>query len=229
MLEVIVGLVIGVAGASVASLFYVHSVRRAAQVEAEKARADKATLDGQMGEVRARISDLEADKDDLTRRLEAEHTIRVQAETRLEEEQKNLREQEALLDSAREEFRDSFKALSADALQANRNEFLTQADQKMKPLQDLIATYGQQLKEIEKARNTAYGGLDQHLSGLREAQKVLEKETQQLATALRNPAVCAADGANHSCKGSWKCACPNSATLACKEHSPRRKGSAAQM
>ncbi len=66
MLEFIVGLVLGVAGATVASFFYVRSVRGAAQVEAERARADRATIDGQMGEVRARISDLEADKDDLT-------------------------------------------------------------------------------------------------------------------------------------------------------------------
>jgi DNA recombination protein RmuC len=124
---------------------------------------------------------------ELRGRLEAEQAARVQAETRLEAERKNLAAQRALLSEAEAELKDAFAALSAEALKESRQEFLGQADQHLKPIQDLLAEYQKRLSEIEKAREGAYGGLDQHLKGLGEAQQLLRKEAHQLATALRNP------------------------------------------
>ena len=127
-------------------------------------------------------------EEELRTRLEAAQAARIQAETRLEAERKNLAEQRALLSEAEGKLKDAFAALSAEALKESRQEFLGQAGERLKPIQDLMAEYQKRLNEIEKAREGAYGGLDQHLKGLGEAQQLLRKEAHQLATALRNPA-----------------------------------------
>jgi len=126
---------------------------------------------------------------ELRGRLEAEQRARVQAETRLEAERKNLAEQRALLDEAEGKLKDAFAALSAEALKESRQEFLGQADQRLKPIQDLLAKYEEQLRQIEKARNDAYGGLREYLEALKAAHQGLQKETHQLSTALRSPTV----------------------------------------
>jgi DNA recombination protein RmuC len=126
---------------------------------------------------------------ELRGRLEAEQRARVQAETRLEAERKNLAEQRALLDEAEGKLKDAFKALSAEALKDSRTQFLSQADEKLRPIQSLLKDYEKKLDAIEKARNTAYGGLEQHLKNLASAHDVLQKEAHQLSTALRSPTV----------------------------------------
>lgn len=139
-------------------------------------------------QLRDRINALEAESQELRQRLEIEYGTRVEAETRLEAERKNLAEQRALLAEAEVKLKDAFAALSAEALKESRQEFLGQAEERLKPIRDLLAEYQKRLAEIEKAREGAYGGLDQHLKGLGEAQQLLRKEAHQLATALRNPA-----------------------------------------
>ena len=126
---------------------------------------------------------------ELRGRLEAEQAARVQAETRLEAERKNLAEQRALLDEAETKLKDAFAALSAEALKESRQEFLGQAGERLKPIQDLLAKYEEQLRQVEKARNDAYGGLREYLEALKAAHQGLQKETHQLSTALRSPTV----------------------------------------
>ena len=121
--------------------------------------------------------------------LQTERDGRVQAETRLEAEKKNLAEQRRILDEAQVKLKDAFKALSADALEDSRTQFLSQADEKLRPIQSLLKDYEQKLDAIEKARNTAYGGLEQHLKSLASAHDVLQREAHQLSTALRSPTV----------------------------------------
>lgn len=126
---------------------------------------------------------------DLRTRLEAAQAARIQAETRLEAERKNLADQKRLLDDAETKLKDAFKALSADALKDSRQQFLAHADQTLRPIQDLLRKYEGGLREIEKARNDAYGGLKSHLETLAKAHDLLQKEAHQLSTALRSPTV----------------------------------------
>ena len=126
---------------------------------------------------------------ELRGRLEAEQRARVQAETRLEAERKNLAEQRRILDEAQVKLKDAFAALSAEALKESRQEFLGQAGERLKPIQDLLAKYEEQLRQVEKARNDAYGGLREYLEALKAAHQGLQKETHQLSTALRSPTV----------------------------------------
>ncbi len=121
--------------------------------------------------------------------LQAERDGRIRAEERLEAEKKNLAEQRALLGEAEGKLKDAFKALSSDALRESRQEFLGQAGERLKPIQDLLAKYEEQLRQVEKARNDAYGGLREYLDALKAAHQGLQKETHQLSTALRSPTV----------------------------------------
>ena len=205
MVELLVGLAVGAAGAAVAAYFYVQSVRRAAQIEVEQARAEKATLEGQLGEIRPRISDLEVEKDDLGRRLEREQAVRIEAETQLKAERQSFEEQQQRLNEDQDRLKEAFKALSADALKDSRTQFLSQADEKIKPIQALLDKYQEHLSEIERIRSDAYGGLKTHLDNLTKAQDLLQREAHQLSTALRSPTV----------RGAWgQLALRNAAELA---------------
>ena len=171
----------------VVALVWLVTAKRRDQEALALLQAGKSGLESRAEELATRINSLEADKDELSRRLEVEQSLRVRAETRLEAEQKNLREQKALLDKAREQLSDTFKALSAEALKDSRIQFLSQADEKLRPIQNLLKDYEQKLDTIEKARNTAYGGLEQHLNELLQSGQKWEKEAHQLSTALKSP------------------------------------------
>ena len=137
------------------------------------------------GELRQRIGELESEADGLRGELGEARSARVQAETRLEAEQANLQEQRRLLDEAETQLKDAFKALSAEALKDSRQQFLGDAGERLRPIQELLKTYEARLREIEKARTDAYGSLRQYLDGLRDAQEGLKTQTTKLETALR--------------------------------------------
>ncbi|MBI4400548.1 MAG: DNA recombination protein RmuC [Nitrospirae bacterium] len=126
------------------------------------------------------------------------------AETQRDEIQKNLEEQKALLSQARQEMAEAFRALSGEALKANNQAFLDLAktsfetlhaeakgdlalrqqaiDELVKPLHDSLKRYEDELRQMERVRQSAYGGLDQHLQRL-------QQETGNLVKALRAPSV----------------------------------------
>jgi DNA recombination protein RmuC len=110
--------------------------------------------------------------------------------------------------SAHERLVAEFKALSADALRANRADFLEQAQQTfaqlqtqsagdlekrqiaidalVKPLRESLEKVDGKIAEIEKARATAYGALGEQLKTLGTAQLQLQAEASKLSTALRS-------------------------------------------
>ncbi|MBE3070680.1 MAG: DNA recombination protein RmuC [Planctomycetes bacterium] len=141
------------------------------------------------GELRQRIADLDAEAAGLRDQLDTERAARVQADTRLEAERRNIDEQRDLLAEAETRLKDAFAALSADALKNSSEQFLGRAEERLRPIRDLLKGYEEHLREIEKARNDAYGGLRTHLDALALAHQTLQKEAHQLSTALRSPTV----------------------------------------
>lgn len=139
------------------------------------------------------------------------HQARVVAETRMEDASRQLREQKALIDHTRQELTGSFQALSGEALKQNSEAFLKLAavsfetlhikadrdlgqrqqaiDTLVRPLQESLQRYDDQLRLLEQSRQSAYGGLDQHLRSLAESQQRLQQETGNLVKALRAPTV----------------------------------------
>jgi DNA recombination protein RmuC len=106
---------------------------------------------------------------------------------------------------------DTFKALATDALRGTNETFIGQATQAfktvkaeaegdlaqrqqaieglIKPLNEALQRYETQISSMERARQSAYGGLDQHLKTLAQAHERLQQETGNLVKALRAPQV----------------------------------------
>ena len=151
------------------------------------------------------------DLDQVRQNLAEASQARVVAETRAAEAALHLNEQKTLLGQARQELAETFQALSGEALRQNNEAFLNLArssfetlqaeakgdlaqrqqaiDSLVKPLQDSLHRYDDQLRQLEQSRQAAYGGLDQHLKLLAESQQKLQSETGNLVKALRAPAV----------------------------------------
>jgi DNA recombination protein RmuC len=132
-------------------------------------------------------------------------------ETTIELERKANEEKISLLNRMTDELRESFQALSADALKSNNQAFLqlahatlqrfqseAEGDLKLrqKAVESLVAPIGESLKkvdaqiqQIEAARNQAYGDLTAQVRSLIETQEKLQSETGNLVKALRTPTV----------------------------------------
>ena len=113
--------------------------------------------------------------------------------------------------NAKDQLADTFKALASDALRGNNETFIGQATQVfktvkteaegdlaqrqqaieglIKPLNEALQRYETQIANMERARQSAYGGLDQHLKTLAQAHERLQQETGNLVKALRAPQV----------------------------------------
>lgn len=135
----------------------------------------------------------------------------AELETRLEEERGQSAEKLALLDETKRQLTDSFKALSAHALQSNNESFLLLAraalekDQQaarnelekkeqaigelVRPVRETLAKFDTQIQELEQKRAGAYGQLTTQLQMLLESQQELRNQTGSLARALRAPTV----------------------------------------
>ncbi len=118
-----------------------------------------------------------------------EREARVAAETRLEEMGKQLDSQRSLLEAARAQLSDSFKALSMDALQANSQLFVDRAKQTLEPLHDALRRYEEHVHTLETTQQRAYGSLEEQLRHLLTSEQQLMRETGNLVNALRRPQV----------------------------------------
>lgn len=129
----------------------------------------------------------------------------------LEAERRNWSEKLAEQAAARERLTETFRSLSLDALQANSRQFLQLAQthlaqyqsaaradletrqgsigQTIAPLKEALATVTVELRELEKARGEAYGGLHAELVTLRQIHQNLHLATGNLVKALRQPNV----------------------------------------
>jgi len=110
-----------------------------------------------------------------------------------------------------EELRESFQALSADALKSNNQAFLHLAHSTLEKFQseakgdlelrqqaveNLVSPIGESLKKVdeqirqmESTRDQAYGNLTNQISSLISTQEKLQSETGNLVKALRSPTV----------------------------------------
>src|SRR5258706_800903 len=117
----------------------------------------------------------------------------------------------AVVVQAKQEFREAFGALAADALRNNNSSFLEQAksalgriqsdaqgdldlrkqavENLVAPIHEKLGKFDLQLRLLEEARNTAYGELKNQVASLKEGQESLRSETGNLVKALGAPAV----------------------------------------
>lgn len=132
-------------------------------------------------------------------------------QTTIEKERQAAAEKLRMLDEAQVRLSDSFKALSAEALQNNNSSFLHLANATLEkfqemargdldkrqqaigdlvlPLKESLQKVDEKIREMETTRVAAYTSLSDHLKNLAAAQTGLERETAKLAGALRSSSV----------------------------------------
>jgi DNA recombination protein RmuC len=161
-------------------------------------------LRGRQAAVVERLRAAEEKISGLASELSTLRSARDELATQLTRAQSHLDAERA----AHERLVNEFKALSADALRANRADFLEQAKQSfaqlqvqsvsdlekrqhaidalVKPLRESLEKVDGKIADIEKARATAYGALSEQLKTLGVAQLQLQAEAGKLSTALRS-------------------------------------------
>lgn len=200
ILFILIGLVVG----GLAAWFLASSGTRELEGRARAAEALRDELYRQIGQKDKDISELGST-------LQDERQSKTEAQTRLEEADKNLQEQKKLLEEATNRLTDTFKALSSDALKSNNQSFLELAKQSLeaivnetkgevgkrqeaidaliKPIQETLKRYEEQITAMEEKRQKAYGSLEEQLKSLSTTEQQLQRETGNLVTALRTPQV----------------------------------------
>jgi DNA recombination protein RmuC len=208
----IIGIVIGlVGGIALAGWWLSSRVQLRLQVRLMEAQERARHADALTAILEQRRAEQEAEAERLRQALADVREGRTKAETRLEEVTQRLEDQKSVLAQARQELHDSFQALSGQALQQNNEAFLSLArtsfaafqaeakgelsqrqqaiDELVKPLEESLRRYEEQLRQAEQVRQREYGGLDQQLKFMAESHQRLQQETSNLVKALRTPSV----------------------------------------
>ncbi len=125
-------------------------------------------------------------------------TALAAAHTRLELERQAAAEKLAVVERARDAMKETFTALSAQALKSNSESFLQLArtelekkegaiDQIVQPLKESLQRVDSKLQQVEKQRAGSEARLDEQLRTLRDTHQSLQLETNKLVRALRSP------------------------------------------
>ncbi len=188
----------------------------AGQIAALEGRAKSA--EAIVGELRQQIQQKDQETGQLRAEFDAERHQRIETVTRLEESHKrledshrNLEQQKELIEVMKKEISDTFSVLSSAALKSSSEDFLRLASENLnkivadtkgklgehqaamdgtiRPLQEMLKRYEQQLREIEENRHRSFGSLTEQLRSLSTMHEQLQRETNSLVTALRRPKV----------------------------------------
>lgn len=174
-----------------------RSAAEASLKQLDDLRNENAELDRQLELLRKEHSDLRSQHSSL--------------KATLDEERKAAEEKLALIEKAKVELSDAFKALSSDALNRNNASFLQLAKEALekyqeaakgdldkrsqaigelvKPIRESLDKVDVKIKDLEKVRLEAYRDIRGQLQTLTETEKSLRDETGNLVKALRSPVV----------------------------------------
>ena len=174
-------------------------------------RSQRAMLRERLDAVQQELVSAHADLNQKNEKISELNQSIVRLETTLEHERKADKENKAILDNFTQKFRDAFQALSAEALKSNNQSFLELAkatlekyqveakgdlEQRQKAVENLVTPIKQSLekvdthvRELENARQLAYGSLTEQIKSLMSTQEKLQSETGNLVKALRAPTV----------------------------------------
>lgn len=170
-----------------------------------------AVLNERLAAVREDLINMQAVMDQKNEEISWLNESVVRLETTLVHERKAADEKVAILDEAAMKLNNAFKALASEALKSNNQTFLDLAkvtlekyqieakgdlDQRQKAVENLVVPIRQslekvdtQIRELEAARQQAYGSLTEQIKSLIFTQEKLQLETGNLVKALRTPTV----------------------------------------
>lgn len=161
--------------------------------------------------VRQQIAQKDNEILELRRLYDAESRQHTAMEEQLKAAEKNLAEQKQFLEASRQQFENAFAALSRTALESNNTQFLQLATSTLetllseakgdigqkqqaiealvRPLDEALKEYQKQTRALETNLKTDYGSLGEQLRTVTSTTQSLQKATDNLGTALRNPQV----------------------------------------
>jgi DNA recombination protein RmuC len=148
-------------------------------------------------------------KSSAQRELAGAQQDRARIAAELDNERKGAAEKLALLENARAALKDSFGALSADALKTNNEAFLhlakvslekvqqasstdLAARQKeiaglVEPLRESLGRISEHIQQVDRDRSTTAQALTTQLRSVGETQELLRRQTEGLVRALKSP------------------------------------------
>jgi len=159
-------------------------------------------------ELRQQLKQRETELAQTREQLSQTKTSLATAQANQSAAEKILGEQRELQSKALADFRDTFKALSADALKQSAPEFLRLAEQSfgkfqetakgdlaqrqeaikglVEPLKQQLETYQKNLQASSVAQSSALGEVKKHLETLAQSNQLLAQETQQFRLVLHS-------------------------------------------
>ncbi len=171
------------------------------------ARADLAHME----KLQKRLAEKDAEIRDLHQRLSDGATREARLEAKVEARDQAMQTRTEMFEEIRGRAEQAFSDLSSRALHQNNQYFLDLAkttfaryldsaksemesksksiDDMVQPIVEGLEKYDRQVREMEQARQNAYGGLTQQVISLAKSQQDLHKETGKLVSALRLPHV----------------------------------------
>lgn len=96
-------------------------------------------------------------------------------------------DQRQAFDDAQLRLRESFAALSQEALRENRSDFVQRAEALLKPMRETLDRVQTHVAAADKDREGSFRAVASQLSGLAQTQEQLRKTTEGLSQALRSP------------------------------------------
>jgi DNA recombination protein RmuC len=201
------GLVVGVVAGWLAGWSRgARAISRSTELEA---RLDERSH--RMAELEREVAERDRAEDLLHQEIADLRVAHARLGADLVREQRVAEEKRALVAEAERHLRDTFQALSAQALRDNNHSFFELArtafvelqraasgalESREKAVSDLVAPIGEalrnvdaQLRQIEKERVGSYAALDERVKSLSLTQQQLHAETANLVKALRVPNV----------------------------------------
>ncbi|HBP90393.1 MAG TPA: DNA recombination protein RmuC [Nitrospiraceae bacterium] len=177
----------------------------------QETAAQLASAQAQTSELRSQLATLQQEGERVHQEFRLMEVAKVSAETNLENTQRHLVEQRALLEDAKLTLSDTFRSLASEALAGNNRGFLTLAEEKFKalkeeatatfdlrhtsiesllqPLTESLRTYQKETQALEDKRLRELSVVGEQLRQLALAQSILQAETSKLVNALRSPQV----------------------------------------
>ncbi|GAA4560098.1 hypothetical protein GCM10023175_69400 [Pseudonocardia xishanensis] len=217
------GLLLGLAIGAGLTWLLVGARHRVAVAEAARAtatatagaRAEAAAARAERTGLLERIEELHEDLQTATERLRRAESDVAATRAALQTEREGALDRERMLAARDAELRESFQALSAEALSRNNEQFVTLAEGRIReaaaalhakaetdeaarstaigrlldPMAAALQRVEGQLRTVERERESAYAGLVEQVKTMAQNSDRLRSETRQLVTALRAPQV----------------------------------------
>lgn len=166
-------------------------------------------LQATIAELRRELAQERAETSEARSRINASDVARATAEVQRDEARQAVEERTSLAARTIGELRDAFRALSADALRENRQEFAALAQDRLETIADTaqdnletnkdtmtdilasvrtsLSAYSQEARSLEERRIQEFGAVGQQYREVAAATTELHRETARLVTALRTP------------------------------------------